>query len=101
MKDLRVRRFEMFVRVCDFLTAQLAIFTKGSLAAQLIDQFVATVREIQQLRVSQASGLVSARSYARNRTIARKALRQIMETMNWCAQGISVTVPGFDQRFRL
>jgi hypothetical protein len=100
MNDLGLRRFEMYVRVCVFFAAQVTIFAKESLGAQLIQQFLAAVSEIKQLTIARVSGFGSARNYARNRMIARKGLRKIMETISKCAQGIAVTAPGFDRQFR-
>jgi hypothetical protein len=101
MTDRENRKYQMFVRVRNFCTAQANDFAANSLAAQLTAALVAVITRLDDLITTQSSGRGAARGGTSSRAAARAALRDHMEAISRTARTLARTTPGLDEKFRV
>jgi hypothetical protein len=100
MKDLTVRQLEMTNRVVRFFQANPIAFRKGSIGADLVEQFRKQVAAVQILTATQASEFAQSRACSRARGAARESLQAEVDRISRTAQAIAITRPALEARFQ-
>ncbi len=93
-------RFEMFIRVVQFIQDNAADFTAGVVAAQLA-VLIGIIERLQTLLGDQAAGLGNARFEFNDKDTARENLRQMLSHIAETAHSMVYAFPGIDLKFRM
>jgi hypothetical protein len=94
-------RYEMFIRVIQFINDNIADFAVGSLVRAQLAVLVTVVAAIETLSGEQAFGLTEARFTTNSKGTARENLRDMLELISRTARSMVYIYPGIDIKFRL
>ena len=101
MKDTERRRYEMLVRVRDFLGMNTAAFPAATMGGQLFAALAGVVEELDTHATAQMSHQSAAKQGTTSRAVARAALREDLEAIARTARVMALDTPGLEDRFRL
>lgn len=93
-------RYDMFIRVIEFLQNNIADFPTGIVAEQLA-VLIAVVGRLQTLMGKQAAGLSEARFEYNDKHTAREKLRALLSEIAETARSMVYKYPGIDLKFRM
>lgn len=93
-------RYDMFIRVVQFLQDNAADFPTGVVAAQLA-VLTAVVDRLQILLGDQAAGLGDAKFEFNDKDTARENLREMLSEIARTAASMVYQFPGIDLKFRM
>ena len=98
MRTIDTRRYEMLVRVRDFGDAHAHLFPAKGLARE---QFAIVTAAAEELNTYAVSKMLAAREGASPKAMARKALRDRLETIGRTARAVARNTPGLEDKFAL
>ena len=101
MKDTERRRYEMLVRVRDFLGTRTASFPPATMGGQLFAALAGIVEELDTHATAQMSSHSAAMQSTTTKATARAALREDLEAIARTARVMALDTPGLEDRFRL
>lgn len=101
MDDRERRRYEMFVRVRQFLTDNAASFPVGSIGAAQLTEISAVIDLLDQLAGDQAAGFGEARFSFAGKKSARENVREDLSEIARTAHSMSYQFPHIDEKFRV
>lgn len=93
-------RYEMFLRVVQFITDNAADFPSGIAHDQKID-LEAIIGNLQTLMGDQSAGLSDARFQFNSKATARENLREALSDIAETARSMIYIFPGIDLKFRM
>ena len=99
-KDERVR-YDMFIRVGQFITDNSADFPAGSVVAVQAGLLQNVVDNVQTLIGEQSAGLSEARFDFNSKDTARENLRAMLSDISETARSMTYAMPGIDLKFRM
>ena len=94
-------RFDMFVRVVQFILDNIADFPPGSVVGAQLVILQAVVDRLQELMGDQTEGFADARFEFFNKDTAREGLRGEMSEISRTARSMVYEFPGIDLKFRM
>lgn len=101
MKDTITRRLDTFIRVRQFGSSHTAAFPAGSRGREVLDDLNEAITELEDHAAAQSSGKRAAKESTNLKAAALAALREDLETIRRTARAMALTMPGFDDKFRL
>ena len=93
-------RYDMFIRVIQFLQDNAAALTSAIIAAQLAI-LIATVDRLQELLGERETGFSDARFEFNDKATARENLRAMLASIAETAHSMVYQFPGIDLKFRM
>ncbi|HEX8138458.1 MAG TPA: hypothetical protein VF544_12775 [Pyrinomonadaceae bacterium] len=101
MKDTITRRLDTFIRVRQFGSSYAAAFTAGSRGREVLDDLNEVITEMEDHAAAQSSGKRAAKESTNLKAAAFAALREDLEAIRRTARAMALTMPGFEDKFRL
>lgn len=98
-KDIRL--LEMLIRVHQFCVARADSFTANSRGGELLTLIAAVIAEMEGHASEQESSRRAAKERTAQKKVARKHLREHLETISRTARAMSRTAPGLADKFRM
>ena len=96
-----IRLLEMFIRVHQFGVAHSTSFPNDSRGKELFGLLAAVISEMQGHASAQESGKSAVKERTTLKQLSLERLRDYVETTSRTARAISLTIPGFADRFPL
>jgi hypothetical protein len=93
-------RFDMFIRVVEFIKNNIADFPAGVVAAQLV-VLESVISTLQTLAGEQSAGMSEARFQHDSKDTARENLREMLSDIAETARSMVYKFPGIDLKFRM
>lgn len=94
-------RYEMFIRVVQFIQDNIADFPGGGIVAAQLAVLVAVVDRIQELLGLQIGGYGDSRFEFNSKDTARENLREMLSEINSTARSMIYEFPGIELKFRM
>lgn len=101
MKKYERVRFDMFIRVAQFITDNASDFAVGGVVLTQLTVLQAVIVKLQTLMGDQSEGLVEARFGFNSKDIARENLRDLLSLIARTARSMVYEFPGVDLKFRM
>jgi hypothetical protein len=92
---------EMFIRVHGFGSAHASSFPATSHGGELLATITAVIAELRGHAASQSSKARASKEGTTLKSVALAALQEDLEAISRTARAIAITLPGFDDKFRL
>jgi hypothetical protein len=99
MHDLERRRYNMLVRVRDYIVANLADFAGNAIITENLALLNTVIAELELSLTKQSSGVTKL--HTSNKASARSELRATLRSYNVTAQSIAVDNPSVMETFRM
>jgi hypothetical protein len=99
MHDLERRRYNMLVRVRDYIVANLADFAGNAIVTENLSLLNLVIGELEASLAKQSSGVTKL--HTGNKASARSELRSTLRLFNITAQSIAVDNPSIIETFRM
>src|SRR5918993_512929 len=100
MRDTERRRYEMFLRVREFIFTRAAQFPPNTLAGELFTRLDDVLGQLDAQAAAQSSGRSSTRQSSASKAAARDELRRDLEAISRTARAMALSVPGLEEKFR-
>lgn len=100
MKDTERRRYEMFLRVREFIQSRAAQFPPTTLAGELFTRLNAVIDEMDAHTRAQSSSQSATLESSTSKAAARDELRRDLEAISRTARAMALTTPGLEDKFR-
>jgi hypothetical protein len=94
-------RFEMFIRVVQFIRDLGGIFPAGSIVAVQLAVLEAVINTVQTLTGEQTTGLADASFGFNSKDTARENLREMLSEIARTARSMVYAFPGINLKFRM
>ena len=101
MDDSERRRYGTFRRVREYGTTRNAEFPAATLAGRLFSNLNAVIEELDTLSATQASEHSATLESSAGKASARDELRSDLEPISRAARVMALTMPGFEDKFRM
>lgn len=101
LNNLERRRFEMMIRVKDFIAARPEQFASGTVAGQLAATVTATVTELNQYAGEKSSRKSESRTKQNRKADAREALKESLNAVSRTARAMASRIPAVADKFRI
>lgn len=99
MHDLERRRYNMLVRVRDYITANLPDFAGNAVLTENLNLLNSVIAELEASLAKQSSGVTKL--HTGNKSSARSELHSTLRLFNITAQSIAVDNPSIIETFRM
>jgi hypothetical protein len=100
MRDTERRRYEMFLRVREFIASRAAEFPPTTLAGELFTRLNAVINELDAHTTAQASGRNATLQSSTSKKALRSELRRDLTAISRTARVMASSTPGLEDKFR-
>jgi hypothetical protein len=101
MRDTERRRYEMFLRVREFMAGRATQFPPTSLAGELAERLNTVIEDLDRHTTTQSSGRSATRASSASKAAARDELRRDLEAISRTARVMTFNTPGLEDKFRV
>lgn len=100
MRDTERRRYEMFLRVREFVAGRATQFPPTTRAGELAESLVTVIEQIDTHTMTQSSGRSGTLESSASKAAARDELRNDLDAISRTARVMAQTTPGLEDKFR-
>ena len=100
MTDTERRRYEMFLRVREFMAGRATQFPQTTLAGELAERLTNMIEAIDTQTARQSSGRSGTRESSTSKAAARDELRRDLDAISRTARVMAQTISGLEDKFR-